>query len=319
MKNKKGKPKRFTFQKLKTKIDTFGWAFPYFQTRLEDGTLLQTKNLVFAVGRSGSEWMSEQCKTLRIKTTSNRVDLGVRFELPYEVFSDLTDELYESKIVYRTKTFEDTVRTFCMNPHGSVVTENTNGIVTVNGHSYEDPSKHTDNTNFALLVSQTFTDEFGNKSNKYGESVAKMSNDLAGGQVLVQRFGDLVGGHRTETQDLMNNSVIPTLKTAVAGCIGFSLPYRFCLDIIETIYALDKIAPGTANPDNLLYATEVKFYDSIVDVNENLEMPIEGYDKDVHAYCLGDGSGITHSLSQAAASGIFVARKIKENLDSKEE
>ena len=302
---------------FKTKINTFGWAWPYFQTRLEDGTLLQTKNIIFAVGRSGSKWMSEQCRDFRINTTSNRVDLGIRYELPYEVFSDLTDELYESKIVYRTDTFEDNVRTFCMNPHGSVVTENTNGIVTVNGHSYEDPSKHTDNTNFALLVSQTFTAPFG-KSNEYGESVARLSNDLANGNVLVQRFGDLIKGHRTEQEDLINNSVIPTLKTAVAGNLSLCLPHRFCQDIIETIYALNKIAPGTANPDNLLYATEVKFYDSIVDVNENLEMAIEGYDENVHAYCIGDGSGITHSLSQAAASGVYVARKIIENFEEKQ-
>lgn len=298
-----------------TEVSPFGWAYPYYQTMLEDGTLLQTKNLILAVGRSGSNWISKQCANFGVETTSNRIDLGVRFELPYEVFSDITEELYEGKIVYRTDTFEDNVRTFCMNPHGSVVTENTNGIITVNGHSYEDPNKHTDNTNFALLVSQSFTKPFKN-SNGYGEMIAKLSNELAGGDVLVQRFGDLIKGHRSEESDLRNNSVIPTLKTAVAGDVSWCLPHRVCQDIIETIYALNKVAPGTANPDNLLYATEVKFYDNIVDVDENLEMPLykKGYDKNSHVYCIGDGSGITHSLSQAAASGIFVARKITDNL-----
>lgn len=299
-----------------TELNDFGWAYPYFQTVIPGkNTTIKTRNLVFAVGRSGSKWMSNQCKKFHVKTTSNRIDLGIRYEVPYEVFSDITDELYEGKIVYRTDTYEDSVRTFCMNPHGSVVTENTNGIITVNGHSYEDPSKHTDNTNFALLVSQSFTQPFTN-GDKFGELIATLSNSLAGGEVLVQRFGDLIRGHRSTEEDLRNNSVIPTLKTAVAGDISSFMPHRFCQDIIETIYALNKIAPGTANPDNLMYATEVKFYDNIVDVNENLEMPLEGYDENAHIYCIGDGSGITHSLSQAAASGVFVATKIKSNLDN---
>ena len=299
-----------------TKLETFGWAYPYYQTRVPcSDDLIQTKNLVFAVGRSGSKWMIDQCKRLHVQTNSSRIDLGIRYELPYEVFSDITEELYEGKIVYRTDTYEDSVRTFCMNPHGSVVAENTNGIVTVNGHSYEDTSKHTDNTNFALLVSQKFTKPFTN-GDEFGKITATLSNLLAGGEVIVQRYGDLIRGHRSTEEDLANNSVIPTLKTAVAGDISWCLPHRVCQDIIETIQALNKIAPGTVNPDNLMYATEVKFYDSIVEVDDNLEMPI--MNGDTHVYCIGDGSGITHSLSQAAASGIFISGRIQENLNRQE-
>ena len=299
-----------------TKLETFGWAYPYYQTRVPcSDDLIQTKNLVFAVGRSGSKWMIDQCKRLHVQTNSSRIDLGIRYELPYEVFSDITEELYEGKIVYRTDTYEDSVRTFCMNPHGSVVAENTNGIVTVNGHSYEDTSKHTDNTNFALLVSQKFTKPFTN-GDEFGKITATLSNLLAGGEVIVQRYGDLIRGHRSTEEDLANNSVIPTLKTAVAGDISWCLPHRVCQDIIETIQALNKIAPGTANPDNLMYATEVKFYDNIVEVDDNLEMPI--MNGDTHVYCIGDGSGITHSLSQAAASGIFISGRIQENLNGQE-
>ncbi|MBR6050824.1 MAG: FAD-dependent oxidoreductase [Clostridia bacterium] len=256
---------------------------------------------VISVGRSGSKWMETVCKNLGIKTKSNRVDIGVRVELPAVVFSHLTDELYESKIVYRTEKFEDNVRTFCMNPHGIVVNENTNGIVTVNGHSYEDPKMQTENTNFALLVSKHFSEPFED-SNGYGESIARLSNMLGGG-VMVQRFGDLVRGRRSNVKRIEEGLVTPTLA-ATPGDLSLVLPKRILDGIIEMIYALDKIAPGTANDDTLLYGVEVKFYNMEVELNEHLETTYKGL------YVIGDGSGITHSLSHASASGVFVAREI---------
>lgn len=257
------------------------------------------KNLVLATGRSGSKWISNVCEKLGIETESNRVDIGVRVELPAAVFEHITRDVYESKIMYRTKKYSDFVRTFCMNPHGEVVNENTNGIVTVNGHSYANPELHTENTNFALLVSNHFTEPFKN-SNEYGESIAKLSNMLGGG-VLVQRFGDLVQGRRTNEHRLNKSFTRPTLS-ATPGDLSLVLPKRQLDDIIEMIYALDKIAPGTANEDTLLYGVEVKFYNSMVKVNNNLETKIE------NLYVLGDGSGVTHSLSQASASGVYVGR-----------
>ena len=261
------------------------------------------KYCIISVGRSGSKWLEKICSDLDIDSESNRVDLGVRVELPAEIFSHITDELYESKIVYRTPKYEDKVRTFCMNPKGAVVTENTNGIITVNGHSYEDPSKQTQNTNFALLVSKHFSEPFKD-SNGYGESIARLSNMLGGG-VIVQRFGDLIRGQRSTTQRIEESFVVPTFN-ATPGDLSLVLPKRILDGIIEMIYALDKVAPGTANDDTLLYGVEVKFYNMEVCVDENLETKHDGL------YVIGDGSGITHSLSHASASGIYVARKIVE-------
>lgn len=212
---------------------------------------------IISVGRSGSKWMEAVCKDLNVPTKSNRVDIGVRVELPAAIFAHLTDELYESKIVYRTEKYGDKVRTFCMNPKGAVVTENTNGIITVNGHSYEDPAKQMDNTNFALLVAKHFSEPF----------------------------------------------ITPTLN-ATPGDLSLVLPKRILDGIIEMIYALDKIAPGTANEDTLLYGVEVKFYNMEVEVDDKLETIYKGL------YIIGDGSGITHSLSHASASGVYVARNI---------
>ena len=256
---------------------------------------------IISVGRSGSKWMETVCRELDIPTESSRVDIGVRVELPAEVFSHLTDELYESKIVYRTPKYGDKVRTFCMNPRGAVVNENTNGIITVNGHSYEDPAKHTNNTNFALLVAKHFSEPFKD-SNGYGESIARLSNMLGGG-VIVQRFGDLIRGQRSTAKRIEESFVTPTLN-ATPGDLSLVLPKRILDGIIEMIYALDKIAPGTANDDTLLYGVEVKFYNMEVKVNEHLETKYDGL------YIIGDGSGITHSLSHASASGVFVARQI---------
>ncbi|MEA5143891.1 MAG: FAD-dependent oxidoreductase [Oscillibacter sp.] len=258
---------------------------------------------IVSAGRSGSKWMETVCRDLKIPTKSNRVDIGVRVEMPAEVFSHLTDELYESKIVYRTSKFEDLVRTFCMNPHGVVVNENTNGIITVNGHSFEDPARHTENTNFALLVAKHFSEPF-HDSNGYGESIARLSNMLGGG-VMVQRFGDLIRGRRSTQSRIDEGFITPTL-TATPGDLSLVMPKRILDGIIEMIYALDKIAPGTANEDTLLYGVEVKFYNMEVAIDQHLETPYPGL------FVIGDCSGVTHSLSHASASGVYVARYLTE-------
>ena len=296
------------YDELKDKVD-FCFRTPVEHIEVVDGGYcvitaegrFTCKKCIVSVGRSGSKWIEEICHELGIPTESNRVDIGVRVELPAELFSHITDELYESKIVYKTEKFEDRVRTFCMNPRGSVVNENTNGIVTVNGHSFEDPSKQTNMTNFALLVSKHFSVPFKD-SNGYGESIARLSNMLGGG-VIVQRFGDLIRGRRTNYKRLADSFVTPTLK-AEPGDLSLVLPKRILDGIIEMIYALDKIAPGTANDDTLLYGVEVKFYNMEVKLNERLETKYAGL------YMIGDGSGVTHSLSHASASGVFVARDI---------
>ena len=277
----------------------------------EDGYTVSAKDAEYAcrkcivsVGRSGSKWMENVCEDLEIPTKSNRVDIGVRVELPAVIFSHLTDELYESKIVYRTEKFEDNVRTFCMNPYGIVVNENTNGIVTVNGHSYDSPDLRTENTNFALLVAKHFSEPFKD-SNGYGESIARLSNMLGGG-VIVQRFGDLVRGRRSNQKRIEEGLVTPTLS-ATPGDLSLVLPKRILDGIMEMIYALDKIAPGTANDDTLLYGVEVKFYNREVELDENLQSRYPGL------YIIGDGSGVTHSLSHASASGVYVARHILES------
>lgn len=261
--------------------------------------------VIISTGRSGSKWMQNICDRLKIETKSNRVDIGVRVEIPAAVFEHITEEVYESKIVYRTEKFQDLVRTFCMNPKGVVVSENTNGIITVNGHSYEDKERFTENTNFALLVSMHFTDPFKN-SNEYGESIARLSNMLGGG-IIVQRFGDLIRGQRSTPSRIEGSFLTPTYD-ATPGDLSLVIPKRQMDDIIEMIYALDKIAPGMASDDTLLYGVEVKFYNLQVEVDHNLETKHKGL------YVIGDCSGVTHSLSHASASGVYVARKILENV-----
>ncbi len=274
-----------------------------FTVRTDKGETYSCRDLVLATGRSGSKWISQICDKMGVEQKKNRVDIGVRVELPAEIFKHITDDVYESKIIYQTDKYDDLVRTFCMNPYGEVVSENTNGIVTVNGHSYDDPSLHTQNTNFALLVSNHFTEPFDD-SNEYGESIARLSNMLGGG-VLLQRFGDLVKGRRSSERRMRKCFTQPTLQ-ATPGDLSLVIPKRQLDDIIEMIYALDKIAPGTANEDTLLYGVEVKFYNSVVKVDENLETAVP------RMYALGDGSGVTHSLSQASASGVHVARILAE-------
>ncbi|MBO5042412.1 MAG: FAD-dependent oxidoreductase [Clostridia bacterium] len=296
------------YNELKDKID-FYFDTPVVSVAATDGGYriicedreYECEKCIISVGRSGSKWMEKVCKEMNIPSKSNRVDIGVRVELPAEVFAHITDELYESKIVYRTPKYEDRVRTFCMNPRGAVVNENTGGIITVNGHSYEDPEKQTQNTNFALLVAKHFSEPFKD-SNGYGESIARLSNMLGGG-VIMQRFGDLIRGQRSTQSRIDEAFITPTLH-ATPGDLSLVLPKRILDGIIEMIYALDKIAPGTANDDTLLYGVEVKFYNMEVAVNEHLETAYQGL------YVIGDGSGITHSLSHASASGVFVAREI---------
>ena len=300
------------YKELEDKVD-FHFNAPVDGIKVVDGgyqvesagNVYFCKKCVVSVGRSGSKWMEKVCKKLKIPTKSNRVDIGVRVELPAEIFSHLTNELYESKIVYRTEKYGDRVRTFCMNPKGAVVSENTNGIITVNGHSYEDPAKQTNNTNFALLVAKHFSEPFRD-SNGYGESIARLSNMLGGG-VIVQRFGDLIRGRRSTPSRIEESFTTPTM-TATPGDLSLVLPKRLLDGIIEMIYALDKIAPGTANDDTLLYGVEVKFYNMEVEVDERLQSRYNGL------YIIGDGSGITHSLSHASASGVHVARDIMESL-----
>ena len=268
--------------------------------------LISAKYIIAAPGRAGAEWFSEQCKSIGINLLNNQVDVGVRVEVPAMVFEHITDEVYEAKLVYRTKQYGDLVRTFCMNPKGYVVNENTDGIITVNGHSYRDEALQSSNTNFALLVSNKFTEPF-KEPHKYGKSIASFSNMLGGG-VLVQRFGDLIKGRRSSEHRIEQSFVKPTLQ-ATPGDLSLVLPKRHLDNIIEMIYALDKIAPGMANDDTLLYGVEVKFYSSRLELSTELETIID------NLFAIGDGAGVTRGLSQASASGVYVARNILKRLE----
>ena len=277
-----------------------------YRLTLEKGGEVDCDWLIAGPGRSGAEWFANQCKDLGIELINNQVDIGVRVELPALVFQHITDVVYESKLVYRTKQYGDQVRTFCMNPNGHVVAENVEGINTVNGHSYADPQLQSANTNFALLVSNRFTEPF-NEPYRYGKHIASLSNMLAGG-VLVQRFGDLVKGVRTNEHRLSKSTTRPTLTAAVPGDLSLALPKRQLDDIIEMIYQLDKLAPGTANYDTLLYGAEVKFYSSRLTLSGELETKLPGF------FAIGDGAGITRGLAQAGASGVKVAQVISGRL-----
>lgn len=275
----------------------------------KNGENYESKYIIVAAGRSGSKWTSEVCKQYDIINENNRVDIGIRFECPAEVWEPITNSVYESKIMFRSPKTRSVCRTFCMNPHGEVVAENTNGIVTVNGHSYDDPSLYTDNTNFALLVTHKFTEPFKN-SNAYGEHIASLTNMLAGG-VMVQRFGDLLEERRTNEKRLRESFVNPTLE-ASPGNLALCMPKATLDTIIEMIFALDKLVPGTANYDNLLYGTEVKFYNSKIELDGHLESKEKGL------FFIGDSSGTTHSLSQASAEGVYVSRYISNAITGEE-
>ena len=268
---------------------------------LESGEEIRAEYVIIAPGREGADWLTKEFAAHKIGMVNNAVDVGVRVELPAPVFEPITSKLYESKLVYYSPKFGDAVRTFCMNPNGEVVQENYNGIATVNGHSYANIK--TKNTNFALLVSEQFTEPF-KEPIAYGQHIARLANMLAGG-ILVQRFGDLLDGKRSTPERLKSSIIEPTLKCATPGDLSLVLPYRQLTSIIEMLFALDKIAPGTASRYTLLYGIEVKFYSARVKLTDELET--EGVK---NLFAIGDGAGVTRGLIQASASGIHVARTI---------
>lgn len=267
----------------------------------KSGQTITAEYIVIAPGREGADWLSSEFAQNKIGMVNNAVDIGVRVELPAPVFEPITEKLYESKLIYNSPTFGDEVRTFCMNPYGEVVSENYNGILTVNGHSYA--TRKTANTNFSLLVSEKFTEPF-KEPIAYGQHIARLANMLAGG-VLVQRFGDLLDGRRSTVDRINASTITPTLTSATPGDLSLVLPYRQLLSIIEMLYALDKIAPGTASRYTLLYGVEVKFYSARVKVTNELET--EGVK---NLFTIGDGAGLTRGLIQASASGVYAARVI---------
>ena len=269
--------------------------------KLDNGDIIRTEYTIIAPGREGADWLTQEFAKHKIGMVNNAVDVGVRVELPAPVFEPLTEKLYESKLVYHSPTFGDEVRTFCMNPNGEVVQENYNGISTVNGHSYANIK--TKNTNFALLVSEKFTEPF-KEPITYGQHIASLANMLGGG-ILVQRFGDLLDGRRSTPDRIKNSILTPTLTSATPGDLSLVIPYRQMQSIIEMLYALDKIAPGTASRYTLLYGIEVKFYSGRVKLTNDLET--EGVK---NLFAIGDGAGVTRGLIQASASGVHVARVI---------
>lgn len=271
-------------------------------------TVATAPYIVAAPGRGGSNWLSEMAREHGIITTNNEVDIGVRVEVPRSVMDHLTNNLYEAKLVYYSDTFENKVRSFCMNPGGLVSEEHyEGGIAVVNGHSYADPNCHTDNTNFAMLVSTKFTSPF-KQPYEYGHYISRLGNLLTDGGIMVQRLGDLLKGRRTDESRLRKSTTIPTLKTAVPGDLSFVLPHRHLTSIVEALRAFDKLAPGIYSKNTLLYGVEVKFYSSKLDVCENFETSI------ANLYAIGDGAGITRGLMQASVTGVVVARDITSRL-----
>jgi len=260
------------------------------------------KYVIIAPGRSGAEWLQTEAQIRGLRTVNNPVDVGVRVEVLAPAMEELTKALYEPKLVYYSKAFDDQVRTFCVSPYGEVTTESYDGVLTVNGQSYAE--RRTKNTNFAILVSTSFTEPF-REPIAYGKYVARLSNLLSGG-VMVQRLGDLVSGRRSTPERIARSVVTPTLKNATPGDLSFVLPYRYLSDIREMLQALDTIAPGVHSRDTLLYGIEVKFYSSHVELNNALETRIH------NMFTIGDGAGVTRGLIQASASGVIVAREIIE-------
>ncbi len=262
------------------------------------------REIVSAVGREGADWFKDKCEEIGIETKPGTVDVGVRVEVRDEVMQFLNDNLYEAKLIYHTPTFDDKVRTFCTNPSGEVATEYyENGLAVVNGHAYKGKEFKTSNTNFALLVSKNFTKPFKTPI-EYGKKIAELSNMLCGGKILVQTYGDFRRGRRTTEERLCRNNLIPTLKDAVPGDLSLVFPHRIMVDLDEMIQALDKVTPGIASDETLLYGVEVKFYSNKVIVNKDFETSIKGL------RAIGDGAGVTRGLQQASANGISVARSI---------
>lgn len=278
--------------------------------RTDKGETYYGNEIVSAVGREGADWFKDKCEKIGIETTSGTVDIGVRVEVRDEVMQFLNENLYEAKLIYHTPTFDDKVRTFCTNPSGEVATEYyEGGLAVVNGHAYKSAEYKTDNTNFAILVSKNFTKPFKTPI-EYGKHIAQLSNMLCGGKILVQTFGDFRRGRRTTEERLCRNNLIPTLKDAVPGDLSLVFPHRIMVDIEEMLLALDKITPGIAADETLLYGVEVKFYSNKVIINRDFETSV----KSLRA--IGDGAGVTRGLQQASANGISVARSILRTMEA---
>lgn len=306
------------YEKLQRHLEEKGVTFKFNtmveEILVEDGTAtgirtnkeetFYAKEIVSAVGREGADWFKDKCQEIGIETTPGTVDIGVRVEVRDEVMQFLNENLYEAKLIYHTPTFDDKVRTFCTNPSGEVATEYyEGGLAVVNGHAYKSKDYKTNNTNFAILVSKNFTKPFKTPI-EYGKHIAQLSNMLCGGKILVQTFGDFRRGRRTTEERLYRNNIMPTLKDAVPGDLSLVFPHRIMVDIEEMLLALDKITPGIAAAETLLYGVEVKFYSNKVIVNKDFETSIKGL------RAIGDGAGVTRGLQQASANGISVARSI---------
>ena len=277
--------------------------------RTDKGDTYYAKEIVSAVGREGADWFSDKCEEIGIETTPGTVDIGVRVEVRDEVMQTLNENLYEAKLIYYTPTFDDKVRTFCTNPSGEVATEYyEGGLAVVNGHAYKSKEFKTNNTNFAILVSKNFTKPFKTPI-EYGKKIAELSNMLCGGRILVQTFGDFRRGRRTTEERLCRNNLIPTLKDAVPGDLSLVFPHRIMVDIEEMLLALDKVTPGIASEETLLYGVEVKFYSNKVIVNSDFETSIKGL------RAIGDGAGVTRGLQQASANGLSAARSILKTME----
>lgn len=275
----------------------------------DKGETYHAKEIISAVGREGADWLSHVCEEKHIETEVGTVDIGVRVEVRDEIMEFLNQNLYEAKLVYHTPTFDDKVRTFCTNPSGEVATEYyENDLAVVNGHAYKSKDLKTNNTNFALLVSKNFTKPFKTPI-EYGKQIARLSNMLCDGKILVQTFGDFRRGRRTTEERLCRNNLIPTLKDAIPGDLSLVFPHRIMVDIEEMILALDKVTPGIASDETLLYGVEVKFYSNKVVVNTDFETSIQGL------RAIGDGAGVTRGLQQASANGISVARSILKHME----
>ena len=276
----------------------------------DKGDTFTAKEIVSAVGREGADWFKDKCEEIGIETSPGTVDVGVRVEVRDEVMQFLNENLYEAKLIYHTPTFDDKVRTFCTNPSGEVATEYyEGGLAVVNGHAYKGKELKTNNTNCALLVSKNFTKPFKTPI-EYGKKIAELSNMLCGGKILVQTYGDFKRGRRTTEERLCRNNLIPTLKDAVPGDLSLVFPHRIMVDLDEMIQALDKVTPGIASDETLLYGVEVKFYSNKVIVNKDFETSIKGL------RAIGDGAGVTRGLQQASANGLSVARSIIKALES---
>lgn len=269
---------------------------------LDDGRFIEAKYVIVAPGRYGASWLVSEMRRLSVPLKTNPVDVGIRVEINYEVMEELTEILYEPKLLYYSPTYDDVIRTFCVNPRGFVIKERYEDVITTNGHAYE--TKKSENTNFALLISSKFTDPFKDPI-AYGKHIAKLANLLSGGSVLVQRLGDLKRGRRSTLERIRKSLVEPTLKDAVPGDISFALPHRHLVGILEALNAINKLAPGVASDHTLLYVTEVKFYSSRVDVTPEMETK-----KIKNLFAIGDGAGISRGLVQSSATGVLAARAI---------